>query len=72
MPDSILTDRCRARLASHTPAETLASLRAQLLAEQLRTARVLAERLHGHASHDMTDVATAFAADTTYNPPEHH
>ena len=59
---SILTDRCRERLATHTPAETLESLREQLLNEQMRRADALKKRMGG----DMSDIELAFEADKTH------
>lgn len=59
---SILTDRCRERLATHTPAETLESMREQLLNEQMRRAATLKKRMSG----DMSDIELAFEADTTH------
>ena len=60
---SILTDRCRERLASHTPAETLEMLRQQLLAAQVRKAAMLKRKMDG----DMSDVDFAFEADATHS-----
>ena len=62
MTDSILTDRCKQRLASHTPTETLESLREQLLNEQMRRAAILKRRMSG----DMSDIELAFEADKTH------
>jgi len=63
MSDSILTDRCRERLASHTPAETLEMMRQQLLADQVRNAAMLKRRMDG----DMSDMNFALDVDATYS-----
>ena len=59
---SILTARCMERLATHTPSETLAAMREQLLNEQMRRVDALKKRMSG----DMSDIELAFEADTTH------
>ena len=59
---SILTDRTRERLATHTPQETLESLREQLLNEQMRRVDFLKQRMSG----DMSDIELALEADKTH------
>lgn len=58
---SILTDRARERLATHTPQETLESMREQLLNEQARRTEALKRRM----GNDQADIELAFEADAS-------
>ena len=60
---SILTARCMERMASHTPAETLAQMREELCRDLARKQSALKKRME---SDEWRDVETAFEADATH------